>query len=158
MKRRRVTGLVVAVTFVLLAAGCSPAGSESAGAVEDDAPCPEPTPPSLLDGGPRGEPSRARTDQGLLAITWGDPPHHVITFVGKDAEKVAGGAQEFATESWPRSGQQVDTPRGPRLVRPVGDPGVSQIQILLTRDGCRYVVMLPVGISLEDAIRYARGL
>lgn len=157
MKRRRVTG-VVAVALVLLAPGCSPAGTESARAVEDDAPCPEQTPPPLLDGGSSGEPSRARTDQGLLAITWGDPPHHVTAFVGKDAERVAGGAQEFATESWPRSGQQVDTPGGPRLVRPVGDPGVSQIQILLIRGGCRYVVMLPVGISLEDAIRYARGL
>lgn len=154
--RRWATDVVAGVSIGILAAGCSPASTESAGAVE--ASCPEPSPPSLRDAGPAGEPSRARTDQGLLALTWGHAPHHVTAFVGEDAVKVAGGAEEFATESWPRSGQQVDAPGGPRLVRPVGDPGVSQVQILYTRDGCPYVVMLPVGTSLEDAIRYARGL
>lgn len=158
MMRRWATTCVAALVLGILAAGCSPAVTDPAGASDGGAPCPEPTPPSLRDDAPAGEPSRARTDQGLLALTWGDPPHHVIAFVGKDAVEIAGGAEAFATESWPRSGQHVSTPDGPRLVRPVGDPGVSQVQILLTEGGCHYVIMLPVGTSLEDAIRYARGL
>lgn len=156
MMGQRATDFVAAMMLGLLSAGCSPAATGSAD--EGDARCAEPTLPSLLDGRPAGEPSRERTDQGLLALTWGDPPRHVTAFVGEDAVRIAGGAEEFATESWPRSGQQVSTPRGPRLVRPVGDPGVSQVQILLTEGVCHHVVMLPVGTSLEDAIRYARGL
>lgn len=158
MMRRWATASMAALILGIVASGCSPAVTESAGASDGGAPCPEPTPPPLHDDAPAGQPSRARTDQGLLALTWGDPPHHVTAFVGDDAVQVAGGAEEFATGSWPRSGQEVATPRGPRLVRPVGDPGVSQIQILLTDGGCHYVVMLPVGTSLEDAVRYARGL
>lgn len=158
MLRRWATtaGAVFALGF--LTPGCDPGTTESADASDDEAPCPEPTPPPLRDDAPAGEPDRRRTDQGLLALTWGDPPHHVTAFVGDDAVAVAGGVEAFATESWPRSGQQVRTPAGPRLVRPVGDPGVSQIQILLSDGGCHYVVMLPVGTSLDDAIRYARGL
>lgn len=147
---------LLAAVVALVAVGCSPTDRDSAGATAPG--CPEVTPPPLRDGGPQGAPSRARTDQGLLAVTWGDPPHQIVEFVGEDAEVVAGGPDAFATESWPRSGQQVEAPGGPRLVRPVGDPGVSQVQILMTRDGCHYVVMLPVGTSLEDAIRYARDL
>lgn len=147
---------LLAAAVMLLAVGCSTTDGDSARATAPA--CPEVTPPPLRDGAAPREPSRVRTDQGLLAITWGDRPHQIVEFVGDDAEVVAGGPDAFATESWPRSGQQVDAPGGPRLVRPVGDPGVSQVQILMTRDGCHYVVMLPVGTPLEDAIRYARDL
>jgi hypothetical protein len=115
-------------------------------------------PRQLPSGAEPGAPTTVVGDYGEELVVWGEHEDRVWQVGGRDAVE----RPDFSPADWDFSdlaeddAQLVDMDGHQRLVLPVGDPPVSQIQIRFVAGNCPYVMWIGPGLSLEDAVGYAR--
>lgn len=132
--------------------GAAPPSSPST-ATADPAPattCAVVRPRELLDGAPPG-PGTPTADG--LGVAWGAGRNQVIQFAGAAAREAAGQGG-YRQEHWPAY-QTVSVDGVERFVIPVGDFGVSSVQIRFVLEDCPYLLFLPAGTSQQASMDYA---
>lgn len=110
--------------------------------------CPILAPVELPDGSPPGD--YVEADVG---VSWGRQDNRVVQAAGKTALE-ATGEDGFDTAKW-LAAQTVTVDGVDRFVIPVGDYGVSEVQIRFIVAGCPYINFLAAGTSETDAMDFA---
>jgi len=113
----------------------------------------------LLDGSPAGAPvETVGTAYDPQSLRWGPEGTSISQVWGEDSRTTIGedpGA--FDPASYPEE-QVVAGLTGTHLIVPVGDFGVSEVQLRTLRDDCPTVIWLPAGTTLAEARAYAAEL
>lgn len=111
----------------------------------------------LVDGSPAGEPQE-RVNSREMSLVWGEGEAAISQRWGEGAPEL-GGWEPAADDlsSFPPN-QVVEGPSGTHMIMPVGDFGLSMVQVRTMREGCATVIWLPAGTTLAEARAFAADL